>query len=125
VDVSQQDLNRGEAYRKAKAETKTYVVWLQLSQNTMGSSNSGYADLELEYVVFTPGTGKIATSGRSYLDANNRRGPVVAGPTSRGSANIVYTERLLKYAAEDAADRILRALHLSNSGPVITNLDRF
>ena len=123
VNVSQQDINRAEASKKAKGETKTFVVWLQLSQSTMGSSTSSnrYADLELDYVVFQPGTGKIATSGRTYQNGN-RRGPII---NPRGSTSVIYTEQLLKYAAEDAADRILRALHLSSSDPthpVIMNL---
>jgi hypothetical protein len=69
------------------------------------------SQIEIEYVVFAPGTAKIATSGRTYQNAN-RKGPVVVQPPG-GSNNQVYVERMLERAAEDAAERILKALHLS------------
>lgn len=110
------ELSRGEALKKAKAETTAYVVLLQLKQEAMSSSSSNsYDQLEIEYVVFAPGTSKIATSGRSYPNAN-RKGPLIIGPTGRGSTSAVYTEQLLRYAAEDAAERILKALHLTTTG---------
>jgi len=107
VDITDKDLSRGEAIKKAKSEAKSYVVLLTLSLDSMARS---YDDLILEFVVFTPGTAKIATSGRSYPNAN-RKGPVIAGPTSRGSG--LYREQMLQRAGEDAGDRILKALHLN------------
>ncbi len=104
-------LSRGDAIKKAKADKTTYVVWLRLATFSMGRSPSGNLDdIEIEYVVFAPVTGKIATSGRSYQNAT-RTGPVVVQPPG-GGGNIYYREYLLKRAAEDAADRILRALHI-------------
>jgi len=67
-------------------------------------------------VVFAPVTGKIATTGSTYPNAR-RAGPVVLGP---GSNPALYRDQLLVRAGEDAADRILKALHLS-SGGVISN----
>ena len=109
VDVSDKDLSRGEAIKKAKSEAKSYVVLLTLSFDTLARS---YDDLILEFVVFTPGTAKVVTSGRSYQNAN-RKGPIIVGPTSRGSTNSIYREQLLKQAGEDAGTRILKALHLT------------
>lgn len=118
VDISGNDVTRGEAVKKANGETKAFVVWLQLTTSTMGSAaSSTYADIELEYTVFEPTTAKTVTSGRTYQGAT-RKGPVTIGtPSSRGANNAIYAERLLRYAAEDAADRIIRALHVSSDGP--------
>src|SRR6185437_14635633 len=74
VDVSRNELPRGEAIKKSKASTNTYTVLLQLSdQRTGGISNNQRDDqLELEYVVFAPGTAKVVTSGRTYQNANRK-----------------------------------------------------
>jgi hypothetical protein len=114
VDVTQNDLPRGEAIKKAKASPKTYTVLLQLTEQTMSGtpSNQRYDQIEVEYVVFSPGTAKIATSGRTYQNAN-RKGPIIVGPTGGGPTGGIYREVLLKQAGEDAGERILRALHLS------------
>jgi hypothetical protein len=107
VDVSQNNLTRGEAIKKAKAETNTYVVYMKL---VLDEAARSLDDLELEYVVFAPQTGKVVTSGRAYLNTN-RKGPIIVGP--RGSTGGLYREELLKRAGEDAAERILKALNLS------------
>jgi hypothetical protein len=107
VDVSQQSISRGEAIKRAKSEAGGYVVWINLTIDSMARS---YDDLEVEYVVFAPSTAKVLTSGRTYLNGN-RKGPIVVGP--RGSTNGIYREQLLKQAGEDAGSRILKALHLT------------
>jgi len=106
-------LSRADAVKAAKAQQKGYVVWLRLAGSTMDPSQYVRdSQIEIEYVVFAPGTAKIATSGRTYQNAN-RKGPVVVQPPG-GSNNQVYVERMLERAAEDAAERILKALHLSS-----------
>jgi hypothetical protein len=114
VDVSQNDLPRGEAIKKSKASTNTYTVLLQFSDQRMGATSSNQRDdqLELEYVVFAPGTAKVVTNGRTYQNAT-RKGPVIMGPTGGGSTSGLYREALLKQAGQDAGERILRALHMS------------
>jgi hypothetical protein len=108
VDISDRSVSRGEAIKKAKSESGSYVVWLSLKLDAMARS---YDDLVLEYVVFTPGTAKVVTTGNSYL-TGTRSGPVVVGPP-RGSTNSgLYREQLIERAGEDAGDRILKALHL-------------
>ena len=114
VDTSNRELSRGEAIKKAKSGTKTYVVVLELKTDALtgSSSNGGYDQIDVEYVVFTPGTAKVATSGRTYQNVN-RRGPVVIGPSTTGGTSGLYREALLQRAAEDAGQRILKALHLN------------
>lgn len=115
VDATDSSMNRADAIKRAKSETNTYVVWLKLTDDRMGSStvNVNADELILEYVVFAPGTAKVVTQGRSYQNAN-RKGPVVVGPTTRRTTGSgIYREELLRIAGEDAAERILKALHLN------------
>lgn len=103
-------MNRGEAIKKAKAETKTYVVLMRLVLDEMYARS--YDDLEIDFVVFAPQTAKVVTSGRAYLNVN-RKGPIVVAPTSRGSSGALYREELIRRAGENAGDRILKALNLN------------
>ena len=110
VDVTDKDLSRGEAIKRAKSEgERSYVVQLTLDFDTMARS---YDDLVVEYVVFAPGTAKVVTTGRTYTNGR-RSGPIVVGPGSRGSTSGLYREQLLKMAGEDAGERIIKALHLN------------
>jgi len=108
VDITDQSFSRGEAIKKAKSETKSYVVLINLKYDNMARTDT---ELILEYIVFAPGTAKIVTQGHSYLNAN-RAGPIIAGPTSRGPNSDLYRQQVLTRAGEDAGDRILKALHL-------------
>lgn len=110
------NMNRAEAVKKAKAEKTAYVVWLRLTSfDTFESSRISHEDVEIEFALFTPGTGKIVTSGKSYQNAARAGGVVVQPPPGSSSGNIYYREHLLKRAAEDAADRVLKALHISST----------
>ena len=112
VDVSDHDVNRGEAIKKAKAEKKAYVVWLNLTVDTMASS---YDDLVLEYIVYAPETAKVVTNGRSYL-TGRRAGSVVVDPNPRRTSGL-YREELLKRTGEEVGDRIIKSLHLDVQVP--------
>jgi hypothetical protein len=115
-----QHMNRGDAIKKAKTEKTTYVVLLRLVSYSMGGSGQGRdQDIELEFNVFAPTTAKIATSGKSYQNAT-RKGPVIVQPPGGSTSSIVYREMLLKRAAEDAADRILRSLHQGGPNRLIS-----
>lgn len=105
IEVSDRDLSRGEAIKRAKADATTYVVHLTLKYDSMARS---YDEMVLEFVVFTPTTAKIAVNGRSYMNSN-RAGPI---SVPRGSSNVMYREQLLRLAGEDAGNRILKSLHL-------------
>jgi hypothetical protein len=110
VTVAQDDMNRGAAIKKAKAETTTtYIVLFELKLDYMARS---YDDLVAEFTVFAPQTAKVVVFGTAYQNVN-RRGPVVVGPNSRGSSGGLRREQLLKYVGEDAGDRILKALNLN------------
>jgi hypothetical protein len=113
VDVTDQSFSRGEAIKKAKSESKSYTVLLNLKFDNMARQSE---ELILEYVVFAPTTAKIVTQGHSYMNAN-RAGPVIVGPSTRGQTSEIYREQLLKRAGEDAGNRILKALHLDVTIP--------
>jgi len=110
VDLSSRDSSRGEAIEKAKAGKRTYVVLISLVENRMAGANSQYVELEVDYVVFAPETAKVLTSGRTY-EYSARKGPLSI-PRSRGATLPAYREQMLHRAGQDAADRILKALHL-------------
>lgn len=110
VDVSDKSFSRGEAIKKAKSESGTYVVLLTLKFDQMARS---YDDLILEFVVFAPGTAKVVTTGRSYA-SGRRAGPII-GPG--GSTSGLYRERMILQAGEDAGNRILKSLHLDVDVP--------
>ena len=119
VDVSQRDMSRGEAIKKAKDGKSTYVVLINLVVDRMSASSDGRYEFEVDYVVFAPGTAKVLASGRTY-ENSVRRGPISVGrPT--GSSLPSYRESLLRRAGEDAADRILKSLHLSDPPPTKTS----
>lgn len=112
--VSSSDrLNRSDAIKKAKSEKTAYVVYLKLTSFAMSDAPmANNAEAEIEYTVFAPITAKIATNGRAYQGAN-RSGPIVVQPPGGTSRNILYQEQMLRHAAEDVGDRILKALHLA------------
>ena len=115
VDVSQNEMTRGEAISKAKSEQNGYVVLITLVEDMMSrSDSSGYVEIQVDYVVFAPQTAKVLASGRTY-ENSSRRGPVVV-PRTPGSQLPTYREQSLRRAGEDAGERILKALHL-NSQP--------
>lgn len=111
VDVAQADMGRGDAIKKAKAETTTYVVLVKLKLDQMTARS--YDDLEVEFTLFAPQTGKVVTFGTAYQNVN-QAGPITTGPRSRGASGPMYREQFLKRAGEDVAARILKALHLDN-----------
>ena len=113
IDVTNGSLNRGDAIKKAKSDTKTYVILLTLKYDSMARSSD---ELILEFVVFAPGTAKIAVNGRSYMNSN-RAGPISV--PRGGSSSTLYREQLLKLAGEDAGNRILKSLHLDVDIPKI------
>lgn len=106
VDVAHRDVNRGEAVKRAKAEKEAYVVWMQLRADSMNANRgSNLSDVYIEYVVFTPTTAKVATSGRTYQQAF-RSGGVIGLPRTSDATS----EYSLKQAAREAAERILAAM---------------
>jgi hypothetical protein len=112
VDINDRSLSRGEAIKKAKSDSSSYVVLLTLKLDSMARTND---DVVLDFVVFAPGTAKVVTNGNSYPNAN-RAGRVIVGPGSTSTSGL-YREKLLEQAGEDAGSRILKALHLDVNIP--------
>lgn len=113
ADIANREMNRGEAIKRAKAETESHIVWLQLRlDNARAQSSDDLREVYIEYFVFAPTTAKIVTSGRTYQQMA-RAGGVIAMPRPGGGASLPYTEQLLKQAAREAADRILSAMNVS------------
>lgn len=109
------ELNRKQASDIAKASTDTYVLWFELEVDAIDGGRYPVGSVPpqyfyVNYVVFTPVTGKTRTSGHVY---QRQRGPggipfPVPGPQTGSSA-----EYSLKFAGQEMADRILDALSLS------------
>lgn len=112
VDIANREMNRGEAVKRAKAETHSHIVWIQLRfDNARGLSDADLSEVYIDYWVFAPTTAKMITNGRSYQQVY-RGGGVIVMPRPGGRASLPYTEQLLKQAARDAAERILSAMDL-------------
>jgi len=103
VEVVPRAMTRSEAVNRAKSEKDTYVVWLRIRDDTMGSRQGGTeSNAYLEYMVLAPTTGKAVTSGSTY--PQQRRGIVLDPRTT------VEGDYYLNRAAREAADRILSKL---------------
>ena len=103
-----------EAVKRAKEEKEAYVVWLQLGSDYYDSGRTSTIDspetLYVRFTIFTPVTGKVKASGRTYQPIPRNRGSVL-GRIPQGGA--VYSEYALKQAALEAAEKILAALKLN------------
>ena len=111
--VANREMNRSEAVKRAKAETESHIVWLQLrlDRGTGSSNEDDLREVYIDYAVFAPSTAKTVTSGRTYQQMY-RAGGVIVMPRPGGRTSLPYVEQLLKQAARDAAERILSALNL-------------
>jgi hypothetical protein len=111
VTMASREMTRGEAVEKAKAETESHIVWLQLRSDSTRQSDDDLREVYVEYLVFAPTTAKIVTSGRTYQQMARAGGVIMMPPGGR--SNLPYTEQMLKRAARDAAERILSAMNIS------------
>jgi hypothetical protein len=112
ITVANREMNRGEAVKRAKAETESHIVWMQLKfDNGRGIGEGDLREVYLDYSVFAPTTAKIVTTGRSYQQMY-RGGGVIVMPRPSGRGSEPYVEQMLKQAARDAAERILSAMDL-------------
>jgi hypothetical protein len=109
VDV-ERNMSRGDAIKRAKAQEESPVVFLRLRADSIGGRTSSSDDLSqvfIEYVIFSPLTAKVVSTGNVYQGISKG---VVSVPIGRGGT--AATEYRLKQAARDTADRILNALHI-------------
>jgi hypothetical protein len=108
--VAANEMSRGDAVKRAKAENEANVVYLQLRPDTVSGDTRGTSSLSniyLQYTVFAPTTAKIIASGRTYPQMYRNRGVIVRPNTSGGT-----TDYELNQAAREAAERILKAVHI-------------
>lgn len=125
IAFAQKDMTRNDAIRAAKAEKEAYVVWLQLQVESVYGDPSRVEDLNkifLEYVVFAPTTAKQVAFGHTY-QTGNRKGPVVLNPSGTGGSNVDLSERRLRDAAREAAERILKAMKMGSLPPHVAARD--
>jgi hypothetical protein len=59
--IEDEDLDRWEARQTALAEDKAWLIWMELRWDKPTAVNS--TQFRLRYLLFEPGTGKIAASG--------------------------------------------------------------
>lgn len=111
VDLASRDMHRGDAIKRAKAETDSHIVLMQLKTDGSIGREEDLRDVYVEYWVFAPATAKVVTNGRTYQQIA-RAGGVIMMPRPGGRGSLPYTEQLLRQAGRDAAERILSALHL-------------
>ena len=101
VTVTQSSMLRSDAIKLAKAEKDSYVIWLQIREDTMsarqtGSRNNAY----IEFAVFAPETAKIMASGTTYPGGRNN---VILGRRTSDMDEDYY----LNKAARETADKIV------------------
>ena len=105
VERVERSLSRNEAANRAKAEKKSYVVWLRIREDEMSSSPTGTPNnVAIEYMVLAPITGKVVSSGSAYP---RRRGLLPGSGTSG-----INGDREIIEAARAVASKILAAMQM-------------
>jgi hypothetical protein len=114
IAKSTKDMNRKEASDAAMAPTIRYVVFLDITSERMryGRQTRGQDqidDVVIDYTIFSPGTGKVKSSGRVYqMRPRSTVGGVgVPLPVPNGPA---AAEQSLRQAGRDVADRVISSL---------------
>lgn len=97
-------MTRKEAVDRAKKETETYVLWLE-----MRVDGNRRDDVSVSYTLFSPQTAKVQAFGNVYL-ATRRvgRGPVGVGLPTVG--NRMPLQYLMREAGRDVAGRVAEKL---------------
>lgn len=107
------NMRRREASDRAKKETESFVVLLQLEtmgvDASMGQANPD--DLTISYIIYTPVTGKVKNQGRVYV--RQARGILTGRLPGSRTIELQLTE-----AGRETADRVAATLHLAS--PPIT-----
>jgi hypothetical protein len=108
VAVTTERMQRRDAIERAKKETATYVVLLQLETEYLSSSGGigqvSPDEVLVTYTIFTPGTGKVKSNGRIY--ARSSRGGILGGRFPTGG----ISDSQLYQTGREAADRVMSAL---------------
>lgn len=113
VEVVQKHTGRSEAINNAHGQKTAYVVWLQLRTDGINNNTGSvdYGNISVDFTVYEPTTAKVKVQGSVYQGAARNKG-VIVGPNTNGGTNSAVAESRLREAARDAAERIIRGLHL-------------
>ena len=109
------EMNRKQASDFAKNTTDTHVLLIEWDFNTVGNpqSDPSQTDSYIDYVVFTPGTGKIKTSGRVHPgDYRNRPGVGGVGIPLPIPNSAMAFEYMLKESGREIAQRVIDSLNI-------------
>ena len=113
VNVAGRSMERVYAINSAKSAKQGFVVWLQLRTDSNGyNANSDLSSIRIDYWVFEAITARVKTQGTCY-QGMYRTGGVIMQPRGSGTNNPAIAESRLRDSAREAADRILKALHVS------------
>ncbi|HEV7859022.1 MAG TPA: hypothetical protein VGO91_10440 [Pyrinomonadaceae bacterium] len=110
--VTTENMRRRDAIERAKKETESYVVLLQVETENLNSGGGvgqvNSNDLLVSYIIFSPVTGKIKSSGRVYVRSSRS---ILGGrlPTGRVADSQLYQ------AGRETADRVISALNLGST----------
>jgi hypothetical protein len=116
----EESMTRGEANKRAKAETQAYILWLELKNDRMDfdptGRNTRTEDLSIQYVVLEPKTGKVKTQGNVYLrSTGSGRVPGIGRSLPRCYPQPAYSvEFAVIEAGIETAERVIRAFNLPN-----------
>ena len=104
--TTDRNMRRKQAIDRAKKETESFVVLLQLGIDHMATSAGSISPegMIVSYVLFSPGTGKVKDQGRIYV----RPARSILGqrlPTGR------VVDSQLNEAGRETASRVMSALH--------------
>jgi hypothetical protein len=117
----EESMTRGEANKRAKAETEAYILWLELKSDSAmfdptRRNETRTEDLYIQYVVLEPKTGKVKDQGNVYLrPTSSGRVPGIGIGRSlpRCYPQPVYNvEFAVIEAGIETAERVFRALSL-------------
>jgi len=107
LEVVPREMTRADAIKRAKGEQDGYVIWLELR-----SEGNGPEGLYIEYTVLEPTTAKLRVQGHAYQGVYRQGGATIPGTSGR--TNNMIIERRLRDAAQDAAEKILKAFHIAS-----------
>ncbi|MCA1816648.1 MAG: hypothetical protein LC746_09630 [Acidobacteria bacterium] len=108
---------RGDAQKRAKGESDSFVVWFALRYSgamnpTMGVGRPNPEDYHIEYAVYEPTTGKTRAAGNVYLRPGyGSVGGIAVGVPSCYPATFAYEYEFV-IGAIDAANRVIKAFDL-------------
>jgi hypothetical protein len=111
-------INRNAAIKRAKSETETFIIWVQLDEEpfdspTTSDGRRNFEKFHINYYVLSPVTGKAKFSGVVYLGQSS--------PTVNVGGNAVPTcypdirdrgDYLLLQASIEVANRIMSKLNV-------------